>query len=434
MKILFANEYFVPFSPGGAEWSMYYWAKELAKANHEIFIVTPNLSKDNHQTNYESDGELTSTAKVTVTRFLFHKTGFMPPRVFPSRVFGNPFFTKYFAGQIARIAHEVRAQILVSHGFDSMLPVYFAGNELGIPAVVTVRDYRPICPISICLHKRDYAPARCTMGDFYQCLGEYNQDYNFHPGSYGRFRLYVRRYLEWQNRGKVAQALPGFDAGIFVSDGIRNIYKRSRLLPRRTNVIYNLSPDYDFTKKGEAIFDRMGIDGNKTLLFIGRFSIGKGAQVIHNALTVIRRAVPDVRLVVAGNKEYDVKDDSVIYLGHLQRNELFDCIEKSRAIVLPSRWPEPFSRVLLEALMFAKPVIATCAGGNPEGVDDGETGFLVERNNPKKFAQACIQMLKMPDAEYSLMQKKARMKFEEKFSEKKSIRRMENFLREVVDK
>lgn len=431
MKILFANEYFVPFAPGGAEWSMYYWAKELAKANHEISIVTPNLFKDDRQGPCESDGDLLSTGRIKIFRFPFNKTGITPPRVFTSRVFGNSFFTSYFAGQIAKIASKMSSQILVSHGFDSILPVFHAGRELRIPTVATIRDYRTICPISICLHKRDFAPARCSLGDFYRCLGEYSEDYDFHPKLYGLSRSYIRRYLEWNNRARVARVLPQFDGGIFVSDGVRKIYERSGLLPQKTKVIYNLSPEISSQKIGENVFNRLGIDGRNTLLFVGRFSIGKGAQNIQKALSIVRQTMPETRLVIAGNKEYDISDEAVNFVGHLDRQELLSCLRDARAVVMPSRWPEPFSRVLLEALSIGKPVIATKAGGNPEAVIDGVNGFLVERNNPLLFAKACLRILQLPDKEYNLMQSNAISKFQEKFLNEKSVQRLENYLGEV---
>jgi glycosyltransferase involved in cell wall biosynthesis len=51
---------------------------------------------------------------------------------------------------------------------------------------------------------------------------------------------------------------------------------------------------------------------------------------------------------------------------------------RSRALLVPLRWEEPFGLVILEALLAGCPVIAFARGAVPEIVEDGRTGFLVE--------------------------------------------------------
>ena len=60
-------------------------------------------------------------------------------------------------------------------------------------------------------------------------------------------------------------------------------------------------------------------------------------------------------------------------------------------ITLPSRY-EACSMAIIEAMAVGKPVVATRAGGNPELVQDGETGLLIERT-PQALAGALISML-----------------------------------------
>ena len=53
-------------------------------------------------------------------------------------------------------------------------------------------------------------------------------------------------------------------------------------------------------------------------------------------------------------------DNKLPYLETLQK------IKAAAAVVVPSRWPEPFGRVALEALMMGTPVVATSSGGLAE--------------------------------------------------------------------
>src|SRR5438034_8379072 len=52
-----------------------------------------------------------------------------------------------------------------------------------------------------------------------------------------------------------------------------------------------------------------------------------------------------------------------------------------------SVWEELFGWMIAEAMAFGKPIVATKVGGIPELVDDGITGFLVERGDPVMAAE-----------------------------------------------
>jgi glycosyltransferase involved in cell wall biosynthesis len=58
-----------------------------------------------------------------------------------------------------------------------------------------------------------------------------------------------------------------------------------------------------------------------------------------------------------------------------------------------SRWEELFGWMIAEAMAFEKPVVATRVGGIPELVDDGETGFLVERGDVATAADRVAELL-----------------------------------------
>jgi glycosyltransferase involved in cell wall biosynthesis len=63
-----------------------------------------------------------------------------------------------------------------------------------------------------------------------------------------------------------------------------------------------------------------------------------------------------------------------------------DIYRSSDIVVVPSRWDEPFGLILIEAAMAGKPVVATRAGGMPEVIEDGKTGFLAEREDDEMIA------------------------------------------------
>ena len=69
------------------------------------------------------------------------------------------------------------------------------------------------------------------------------------------------------------------------------------------------------------------------------------------------------------------------------RSDVPSLLAESQVAVVPSRWDEGFGYAVIEAMAAGIPVIASAAGGIPEIVVDGETGFLVPRGSPTEIAR-----------------------------------------------
>src|SRR5262249_53675883 len=80
-------------------------------------------------------------------------------------------------------------------------------------------------------------------------------------------------------------------------------------------------------------------------------------------------------------------------LGPRPGAEVADLYRIAEVVVHPAVWPEPFSRVLLEAGAFGRAVVGTSLGGTPEAIRDGDTGLLVERSDPEALARAVVRVL-----------------------------------------
>ena len=89
-------------------------------------------------------------------------------------------------------------------------------------------------------------------------------------------------------------------------------------------------------------------------------------------------------------------------------------IRESVAVVVPSRWPEPFGRVALEALMMGTPVVATKSGGLGEIVEDRVTGILTDLN-PGELASG-LKELVARNLEYKRNIRLHRPELKEKFA------------------
>jgi len=88
-----------------------------------------------------------------------------------------------------------------------------------------------------------------------------------------------------------------------------------------------------------------------------------------------------------------------------------------------SRWEEVFGQVITEAMASWKPVIGTRVGGIPELINDGETGFLVERGDITSMAEKILHLLNDP-GQRTRMGNKGREGVEAKFDHRKNVSKL----------
>ena len=84
-------------------------------------------------------------------------------------------------------------------------------------------------------------------------------------------------------------------------------------------------------------------------------------------------------------------ENYVIYTGEVK--DIKAAISALDILVLSSTRPEPFGGVVIEAMAFGKPVVATRCGGSIEQVVDGETGYLVTPGDPQSMADAIEKLI-----------------------------------------
>jgi len=115
------------------------------------------------------------------------------------------------------------------------------------------------------------------------------------------------------------------------------------------------------------------------LLYVGRLSAEKNIESLRSLL----RAFPHGRLALVGDGPHRKKLEKhfaglpVFFAGFLHKEELASAYASSDIFVMPSR-TETLGLVVLEAMASGLPVVAARAGGIPEMIRDGVTGYLVE--------------------------------------------------------
>ena len=156
--------------------------------------------------------------------------------------------------------------------------------------------------------------------------------------------------------------------------------------------------------------------GGDAALFLGRLAWVKAPEV---AIEAARRA--RLRVVVAGRPhasdpapagwredvlERALRAPGVTWLPAVNLAQKRRLFARSRALLVPLRWEEPFGLVMIEALLAGCPVIAERMGAAPEIVDPGETGFLV--SGAEEMAEALRRAASLDRAG---IQARARLRF-----------------------
>lgn len=134
----------------------------------------------------------------------------------------------------------------------------------------------------------------------------------------------------------------------------------------------------------------------RTIAYAGRLSASKGVDVLLRALA----CEPDAweTLDVAGDGPERARLERlagtlgigarVRWRGWLDEAGTREAMLAAGQVVIPSRWPEPFGIVGIEAMALGRPVVASAVGGVPEWLTDGETGVLVPPGDVERLAAA----------------------------------------------
>jgi len=77
--------------------------------------------------------------------------------------------------------------------------------------------------------------------------------------------------------------------------------------------------------------------------------------------------------------------------GRIDRNRIKKYLDKTRVFILNTGY-EGLSHVILEAMACGVPVITTSVGGNPELIENGYNGILVEYNNKEQLKEAILEL------------------------------------------
>lgn len=140
--------------------------------------------------------------------------------------------------------------------------------------------------------------------------------------------------------------------------------------------------------------------------FVGRLEKIKGILNFVEAVPYVLRCIHNLEVLIIGDGplrsviERKIEDrgmsNVVKILGKVPHENLPYYYNELKLLVLPS-YSEGIPLVILEAMLCGTPSLATPAGGIPDIISEGVTGFILRSNDPKNIAEKIIELLNKPE-------------------------------------
>ena len=163
------------------------------------------------------------------------------------------------------------------------------------------------------------------------------------------------------------------------------------------------------------------------LLFLSNLLINKGVYTLLDACKIIKEQGYNFVCDFVGaetvefnaeklEKEVSIRglEQHIRYLGRKTGIEKEKCFINADIFILPT-YNECFPLVLIEAMQYQLPCIASNEGGIPDIIENGETGFIIKKKDPLILAEKIITLLKSSQLR-NQMGKKGREKYLKEFT------------------
>jgi glycosyltransferase involved in cell wall biosynthesis len=287
--------------------------------------------------------------------------------------------------KLGRLLDECRPDIVHLNNFAHQISpsVLDAIKRRGIPAVMTMRDYKMVCP-SYSMLAHGMPCERCREGRYYHCLFNRCTKDSALKSLVNTVEMYVHH--------RMLHIYDKMDTYISPS---RFLQEKVREMGLRGEIVY--LPNFVDVEKFIPSYE----GEEESIIYVGRLSHEKGIATLMDAVKDSR-----VTLKVIGDgplkkelvsKVQEERIDNVVFLGYKTGRELHDEIRKSLFLVIPSEWYENNPRTVIEAFALGKPVIGARIGGIPELVKDWETGLTFTSGDARDLREKIEQLLDNPE-------------------------------------
>ncbi|KPL25201.1 MAG: hypothetical protein AMJ93_00785 [Anaerolineae bacterium SM23_84] len=236
---------------------------------------------------------------------------------------------------------------------------------------------------------------------------------------------------------------------IYISRAVEECYRNQGIPSSRGQVVHNpISVEAcGQTHHAAELRAEFGLtDQDRLISNVGRLDWWKGHDYFLQAMAEVIQSQPNMKALIVGasdstsrNQAYCqrlqqlVRDldlsDHVIFTGF--RTDVPRIMAGSDVVVHSASEPEPFGRVIVEAMAAGRPVVATAAGGVLDIIEDQVNGLLVPPKNAALMAKAIQQLLQNQEQARRLGQR-AQQYAKEHFSVKRHVTAVQGVYQRIL--
>jgi len=285
-----------------------------------------------------------------------------------------------------------------------------------VPIVITLHDYKLICPTNLNLDRHGNICEKCVSSKFYNCSLKLCSNGKLFESLILTIEAYLRKF--------VIDPLLLVDRFIFVSQFCLNKHTAYD-----TRYVNNSSHLYNFTEFTPTKTTQKG----EYILYYGRLSREKGIKTLINAAI---KTNTKLQIVGDGPLKKEILEaineaELITYLGFISGTELTELIEKSSFVAVPSEWYENNPMTVVESFSLGKPVIGSKIGGIPELVNKN-TGLIFEAGNTVELSDRLMEIKQMSLGEYRNMSNNCREFAKLHFSKQQHYKQLVDIYKSVI--
>lgn len=306
------------------------------------------------------------------------------------------------ARQLANAIRQFRPDVIHIHNLHYAIgPIAVrVAKRLGIPVVMTLHNYRLVCPSATLFHAGRPFTDSLTRSFPWRAVR-----LGVHSGS--AVKTWWLAFTTWMH--KALGTWKAVDRYIALTPFAKQLVAESTLgiPPSRISVKQNfLAPGPVASRQREGFF-----------LFVGRLAAEKGVETLLQSF-----AESGAELAIAGDgplrplvEQHAQSSPHIRYAGALSRTEVGEMLSRCTALVFPSIWYEGMPMTLIEAFAAGTPVIASDLGAMQAMVSNGENGLLFNPGDARALRETVGRWTALAPDEKQAMGQAARREFEEKY-------------------
>lgn len=278
-------------------------------------------------------------------------------------------------------------------------------KKKGVRVYQVIHNYRLFCPIGIFYRNHHICHDCLKFGREWNCLIHKCNQSLAASFSYSCRAYFVRKLNYFKSVSKF----------LVLSDFQKQMILKSKL----GKIPIEIIPNALLTEKPIS-FDNVNLTSKHYIGFVGRLTEEKG---VHEFIK-LAELLPNYEFHIAGNQDKSLTfPKNVFFEGFLNNKELKDFYQKSKLIIVPSKWIEVFGLVIIEAFSNYTPVIASNIGGIVDIVEHEKNGYLVNVGDVNAMKDHIVEIFQ-DDDKYKIMSKNAFNTYFTKYSSERYYERL----------